>query len=135
MSTMTLDEAIKADAENGFSVLQVNMQDDPHILREDTQSNAITWLYLLGRALVQRVITAAPEFETRLIADITRHAGNTILGVDNEELRRQLLRWSINKESPVDRHYAEDVAVSFFQDLVTHWWMHQALEAYLAVAA
>lgn len=130
--TVTLDEAIKADAENGLSVLRFTMQDDPHILREDTQSNAIVWLYLLGRALVQKIITAVPEFETRLIADIARHAGNSVLGMCGSEQLRQLARWSRDKADPVDRHSAEDVAVSFFQDLVTNWWTHQALEAYLA---
>jgi hypothetical protein len=129
--TTTYAESILQDAEHGLVTLRNSMRDDPHILREETETNAISWLSLLGRALAHKVVDKLPEFETRLIQDIARHAGNAVLGLGGDKLKRDLANWSVNLTSSVSRNFAEDLAVSFYQDFQYQWYVQSALEAYL----
>jgi hypothetical protein len=127
--TTVLDSFVR-DAEEAQHYLRLSLSGDPHALRQEAQTNLLSFMQLLGRQLVHVPGTTAPEFvNSGLVMTAARHAGNDILDRVGEQ--QQLIQRCLRDfKDPDERHYAEDVACSLVEELCAHWYVQRALEAY-----
>jgi hypothetical protein len=130
----TVLDSFVRDTEEALRYLRLSLSGDQHALREETQSNLCTFMYLLGRQLVHVPGTQLPEIADKLVIDAARHAGNDILRKVGDEQTRLLQKCIRAFKDPDDYHYAEDVACSLVEELAAHWYVQKALEAYASAA-
>ena len=127
----TVFDAFAKDMEDAQHYLRLSLSGDEHALRQETQTNLLTFMQLLGRQIAHVPGTLPPDFVSAgLVMAAARHAGNDILGklgADQYHLIQRCLR---DFKDPDERHYAEDVACSLVEELAAHWYMQCALEAY-----
>jgi len=126
----TVLDSFVRDTEEALHYLKLALSGDPHALRQEAQTNLLSFMQLLGRQLVHVPGTKMPALHDQLVVDAARHAGNDILGklgADQYHLIQRCLR---DFADPDERHYAEDVACSLVEELCAHWYVQRALEAY-----
>ena len=126
----TVLDSFVRDAEEAQHYLKLSLSGDPHALRQEAQTNLLSFMQLLGRQLVHVPGTKMPALHDQLVVDAARHAGNDILGklgADQYHLIQRCLR---DFADPDEHYYAEDVACSLVEELCAHWYVQRALEAY-----
>jgi len=128
--TTVLDSFVR-DVEEAQHYLRLSLSGDPHALRQEAQTNLLSFMQLLGRQLVHVPGTKAPEFvNSGLVMAAARHAGNDILDKVGEQQQQLIQRCLRDFKDPDEHHYAEDVACSLVEELCAHWYVQRALEAY-----
>ena len=123
----------ESEVDYGLQALRDTLRTDTNMLRNDTQQNAASFLFVLGRALVYGGPLDREKlgFPTRTIVDALRHAGNNVLDRVGDDQKRYLAMWGDDMVSDFARDYAEDMACGLIEEMLAHLFVQTAGQAYL----